>query len=105
MTRAERQDLIRSLNQELVETIDQQYRDEEAFNDAVDSAQQICDKLVAVDSPEYRAKCRAILQCAVMALHYYIESDPCQFEDCLREQIHHVQHCYGCEECVPWLGR
>ena len=105
MTRFERRDLIQSLQQELIETIDQQYKDEEAFNDAVDSAQLICDKLVAVDSPEYRAKCKAILQCAKLALHYYIESDPCQFEDCLREQLQHVQMCYGCGECVPWLGR
>ena len=97
--------MIRWLNEELVETIDQQFDEEESFNDAVEKAKQIVGRLVAVDRPEYRAKCKAVLKCAEMMLHYYIESDPCQYEDAVRDQIRHVQRCYGCDECVPWFGR
>ena len=104
-TRAERRDLARWLQEELIEAINERHMEEEAFNAAVTAAHQIMDRLVAVDSPQHRVLCRAILHAAELALHFWIESNPCHHEDVLADQIIHVHSCYGCEECTPWLGR
>ena len=103
--RGERKDFMRWLDQKLVENIEEQYEEEEAFINAVEKAKQLVAKLCVVDRPAYKARCKAVLKCVEKAMELYIESDPLQFEDAVRDQINHIQTCYGCGKCIPWYGR
>ena len=105
VTRSERKELFRFLQEELDTTMDKRREKEKTLNAAVLAAQLVVDRLVQGDDPRYVAICRATLQGAEFARALFYEGDPTHYEEVVVGQIDHAEDCYGCNECHDWLDR
>ena len=80
ITRSERKELFRFLQEELDTNMDNRREKEKILNAAVRATQRVVDKLVRGDDPQYVAICKATLQGAEYARALFYEGDPTHYE-------------------------